>query len=85
MFTILLPISIALNIFGELSKIFSSILALLFQASAKERIFILLTVVRAVSADEKNADISNNKIITSIIRLVSGPNWKITPLIINKI
>ena len=52
----LLPIKIALNILPELSVIFNTILARLLPSSAKERIRILFTVVKAVSADEKNAD-----------------------------
>lgn len=78
-FTMLLPISMALNIFGELSRIFKIITALLFPSSASERIRILLTVVRAVSADEKNAERNSKIMIAKIIKLVPGSNWKITP------
>lgn len=81
-FTMLLPIRIALSIFEELSRIFKIITALLFSSSARERMRILLTVVRAVSADEKNAESNSKIIIAKIIKLVPGSNWKITPFYI---
>ena len=60
-FTILFPIRMAESIFTESSCIFVSILARLCPSSDKERIRILLTVVRDVSADEKKADNNSSK------------------------
>ena len=65
-FTMLFPIRMALSIFDELSVTLITIFARLFPSSAKERILILFTVVKLVSADEKKAD-KNNKIINTII------------------
>ncbi len=66
----LLPISMALNILPESSVIARTVLARLLPSSAKVRIRILLTVVSAVSADEKNAD-NNNKINRIMSRVAS--------------
>lgn len=52
----LLPIKMALSILCILSVIVSTRLARLLPASAKVRIRIRLAVVKAVSAEEKNAD-----------------------------
>ena len=58
----LFPIKMALSILGEwFSVISSTVAARLLPSSARERILILLTVVRAVSAEEKKAD-NNNRI-----------------------
>ena len=62
MLTMLLPISTALNILPELSIILATKAACLLPSSISERIFIRLTVINAVSADEKKAE-RNNKII----------------------
>ena len=66
MLTILFPIRIALSILPELSITLPTVIALLLPSSIRERILILLTIVKAVSADEKNAD-NNNKMIIIII------------------
>ena len=58
-FTMLLPIRIALNILPEFSFILATVTALLLPSSIKERILILFTVVNAVSAEEKKADKAN--------------------------
>ena len=69
--TILLPIRMALSILEVCFSVVSSTKAARrLPSSARERSRILLTVISAVSADEKNAD-SNNK-ITRII------NWKVS-------
>ena len=65
MLTMLLPISTALNILPELSIILATKAACLLPSSISERIFIRLTVINAVSADEKKAE-RNNKIIIVI-------------------
>ena len=52
----LLPIKIAESIFPELSVMRRTVAARLFPASAKVRIRMRLTVIKAVSADEKNAE-----------------------------
>ena len=67
-FTILLPIRIALNIFGWLSSTFIKVWALLKPASARFLTRILLTAIIAVSDDEKNADNANSPITMSICR-----------------
>ena len=64
-FTMLFPIRIALSNFEGFSVILITVFARLFPSSAKERILILFTVVKHVSADEKKAD-NNNKIISTI-------------------
>ena len=69
-FTILLPINIADNIFAELSVTRRTLSAFLFPDSDRVRMRILLTVVSAVSAEEKN-DESNNKIIKHISCVIS--------------
>lgn len=69
--TILLPISIALSILPECSIISATIFALLLPSSIKARILMLLTVVNAVSADEKNADKTSSKIIKIICEILS--------------
>ena len=61
----LLPISTALSNFPESSIILATKAARLLPSSISERIFILLTVINDVSADEKNAE-RNNKIIIVI-------------------
>ena len=65
-FTILFPIRMADNIFEEFSVIFKTLSAFLLPASDNVLIRIRFTVVRAVSADEKNAE-SANSIIKNII------------------
>ena len=55
-FTILLPIRIALSILGESSIIFNTMSALLSPSSDRLRSLMELTMVSAVSADEKKAD-----------------------------
>ena len=59
-----------LDTLPESSVIARTVLARLFPSSARVRILILLTVVSAVSADEKNAD-SNNKINRIMSRVAS--------------
>ena len=56
MLTMLFPISTVLSIFPALSMILSRVCAFLLPSSARDWIFIRLTVVMAVSADEKNAE-----------------------------
>ena len=78
-FTILFPIKIAesiLSVFAVISKTFS---ALLSPFSAKFLILNLFEVMRAVSADEKNAEADNNntKMTNCNMSLVS----KISPII----
>ena len=68
-FTMLFPISIAESIFFGRSTTLRTLTALLSPSSAMVLSLILLTVVRAVSADEKNADRANNK--TRIINLIN--------------
>ena len=58
--TILLPIKTVLSIFLELLSTLSSTIAFLFPSSTSILNLTLLNVVRAVSADEKNAE-NNNK------------------------
>ena len=72
--TILFPIRIALSIFVLLSIIFFTRKAFLLFSSIKVLILILLTVVKAVSADEKNADkkIRKIRIISIVISLVDN-------------
>lgn len=65
-FTILFPIKIALSNFDGFSINFCTVAALRFLSSASDFIFSLFTVVKAVSADEKKADIkSKHSIIIS--------------------
>ena len=70
-FTMLLPIKMALNILPESSVIFNTVFALFLPSSARARIRIRFTVVRAVSADEKNAERANKA--TKIIICVASP------------
>ena len=73
-FTMLLPIKMAESILPGSSVMRSTRAARLFPDSARVRIRILLTVVSAVSAEEKNAE-RNNKIIIAISCPISpGPN-----------
>ena len=81
--TILLPINMALNILPELSVIFKTVFARLLPSSARLRIRILLTVVSAVSADEKKAE-SINRII-KIISCVTSPESNDKSLLFSKI
>ncbi len=55
-FTMLLPIKIAESIFPELFVMRRTVAARLFPSSARVRIRMRLTVIKAVSADEKNAE-----------------------------
>ena len=77
-FTMLLQIRMQLNIFDWFSSSFMTRMAALFLSSARARIFSLLTVVSAVSAEEKKAD---NKSSTTMINIViaSPGSKKITP------
>lgn len=72
--TILLPISMALSIFEGLSTNLSSRFAFLLPSFAMNFNLCLLTVVNAVSAEEKNAESNNNnnKIINLIMELGSN-------------
>ena len=77
--TRVLPINIALNIFEGFSISLFTSTASFTSSSAKLRILSLLTVVRAVSADEKNADSSNRtpiiiSCVTSLESKLSSPN-----------
>ena len=56
MLTILFPIKIAESILPECSCTFVRVIAFVFPSSTNDRIFILFTVVREVSADEKKAE-----------------------------
>ena len=60
-FTMLLPTRIILSILPGSSITFIRVMAFLSPASARVRILILLTVVSAVSAEEKNADKHNKR------------------------
>ena len=71
----LLQINIALSILVGSSISLLTVTALLFPSSARLRIFILPTVVSAVSAEEKNADKSNNN--KSIIIVVTSLGSKV--------
>lgn len=73
-FTMLFPISIAESIFAESSVTQRTLSALLSPASDRVRMRILLTVVSAVSADEKNAE--NSKSTISIIICAISPASK---------
>ena len=78
--TILLPIKIALSNFWGSSIICRTRAALGLPSSSNVRIRILLTVVNAVSADEKNAD---NKIrIINVISctVLAGSKIKSSPV-----
>ena len=63
MFTMLLPIRIALSILSGFSFNVSTSFAFLLPLSANDLSRIVLTVVNAVSEDEKNADIASKIII----------------------
>jgi len=67
--TTLLPIRMALSIFPWLAESFSTHWADLLPDSARFRMRILFTVVKAVSEDEKKAD-NPNKIRITIKRMV---------------
>ena len=56
MLTMLFPTRIALNSLLEFSVTFNTLLAFLFPSSARERSFRWLTVVSAVSEEEKKAE-----------------------------
>ena len=70
MFTMLLPIKIALSSLLGFSTSFNTRAALRTLSSARFRKRILLTVVRAVSLDEKNAD-SRMRTIRAIMLIIS--------------
>ena len=72
--TILLPISIAESIFPESSVTRRTLSARLFPDSDRVRMRILLTVVRAVSDEEKNAESSSKSI--KIISCTMSPGVK---------
>ena len=75
-FTILLPIKIALSILPESSITFPSVIAFLLPSSIMERIRIRFTVVNAVSEQEKKADKKrrNNKTKKRMATLGSKKN-----------
>lgn len=80
MLIMLLPISTALSILDDLPNIFSTIWAFLFPFSHSVLMRMWLTVVNAVSADEKNPDSSNK--INKIISWIMSPESKyITPIL----
>ena len=79
-FTILLPIRIADNILLESFVIFKTHSARASPSSANDLILILLTVVNAVSAEEKNADNSNSKSKNTNCNIETVSNEIITPL-----
>ena len=72
----LFPIKIVLSIFEESEMTFSSIFAFRFPCSARDWIRILFTVVRDVSAEEKNADSKskNKSVAICIASLESNKN-----------
>ena len=72
--TILLPIRIVLRSFPGFSIIFNKVFAFLFPSSAKDMIRILLTVVMAVSAEEKNAESKINS--SNTISCMASPESK---------
>ncbi len=73
-FTMLFPINIADSIFLGRVTTFKTLAAFLLPSSAMVFSLILFTVVSAVSADEKNAERTNNnkRIISLINRCVSN-------------
>lgn len=71
-FTMLLPINIVLISLSLLEISLRTLAARLFPLSAIERRVNLLTVVRAVSAEEKNADNRINRIIVNNWIIVLG-------------
>ncbi len=77
-FTMLLPIRMALSILPESSVISSTFFARLLPSSAMLLRRILLEVVKAVSAEEKNAD-NNNKTIITINCMTSLESKYISP------
>ena len=70
--TTLLHINTELNILLGSSISFATVLARLLPSSARLRIFILLTVVRAVSAEEKNDESISNTAIIIIVATSLG-------------
>jgi hypothetical protein len=73
-FTILLPIRIALSILSGFSTMDKTLAALLFPSSARALIRWRFTVVRAVSAEEKNADKISSITNITICRIDPGSN-----------
>ena len=73
-FTMLLPIRMAESILPGFSRMASSRDALAFPWSASPRSRTLLTVVRAVSAEEKKAESSNKMIRIMICRIELASN-----------
>ncbi len=76
-FTILLPTSTVLSILPGFSITRVRISASLFPASARVLIRSLFTVVRAVSAEEKNADKASNASTITICMPVLSPESNI--------
>ena len=74
------PIKMALNILDFCSMILSTRAAFLFPSSISERIFIVLTVVKAVSAEEKKPD-RNSKSRRIISMVISDEAKFIIPFI----
>jgi hypothetical protein len=81
MLTKLLPIKIALNILDWLSIIFPTNIAFLLPSSIKVLILMLLTVVKAVSADEKKPERKSSNMRTS--NIVISLEFKINTPYIN--
>lgn len=71
-FTILFPIKIALSIFSFLSMTFKRTAAELFPSSIKVTTRNRLMVIRAVSADEKNAESPSKIIMMMNLNSISG-------------
>ena len=78
-FTMLLPIRMVLISLLEFSVTFRTLFALLLPPSDSDLRENMLTVVSAVSADEKNADIKIN--IVRIIRFIMEPPKTSSPFI----
>jgi len=72
-FTMLFPISTVLSIFLELFSTLFKTIAFLFSSSTRVLSLILLTVVKAVSADEKNAENKSNTTNTHSNAMSLGP------------
>ena len=83
-FTILLPIKTALKSLPGFSMSRLTVLAVLFPSSSRLRIRILLTVVSAVSADEKKADNSTRikRIMSCVTASASKKNHLLKNLLI---
>ena len=83
MFTMLLPIRMVLSIFPESAITFSRTRAFLLPCSTKDWIRIRLTVVRAVSAEEKKAERSTMMTTAPACIGTLESKVKVTPFVNN--